>query len=256
MGTIDKLRSLFYSFYLFFFSKPEVPEQPEERWQDHIKVYWDNGHIAGTPNGSPYLEDGTRYLEWEFTYWLANRLIAECEKIGVESVMTMPDAPEKTYAVETKEDFEHRVGVANKDSTEKFKLFVSLHTNAASTTLGEWVNTPKAQGVECFAYGNSTKSLYFASIFQEELLKVLLTYDRTSGRGFKRGNFFVLRKTECNAVLLEIEFHTHREGVGRLKSPTFKEKITDGIMQSVERIGLFVVSKNSTLQTQRTFLSD
>ncbi|UWG96767.1 N-acetylmuramoyl-L-alanine amidase [Dehalobacter sp. DCM] len=76
-------------------------------------------------------------------------------------------------------------------------FFVSIHCNAAAD--------PSAHGVETYAYCKGGKGEKLAQSIQSELVKATGLTDR----GVKYANFFVLRKTDAPAVLVEMAFVTN-----------------------------------------------
>lgn len=73
-------------------------------------------------------------------------------------------------------------------------LFVSIHCNSAGN--------PAANGTETFRYNGSVKGAKLAGAIQKQLVDSIGTTDR----GVKDANFYVLRNTDCVAVLVELAF--------------------------------------------------
>lgn len=88
-------------------------------------------------------------------------------------------------------DLADRVTKANK---QKLDLFISLHLNCYSSV--------SAKGVETYSYAKSGKGNDVAKRIQKELVSTIGWKDR----GKKEANFYVLRKTNASAVLVELGF--------------------------------------------------
>ena len=73
-------------------------------------------------------------------------------------------------------------------------LFVSIHCNAAANEA--------AQGTETYCYTDDGDSDKLATCIQQQIVSHLGTVDR----GVKVANFYVLRLTDCPAVLVETAF--------------------------------------------------
>lgn len=76
-------------------------------------------------------------------------------------------------------------------------LFVSIHCNG--------FKDPAAKGTEVFCYQLLGNSEQLAKCIQSQIIDNLQTVDR----GIKTGNLYVLRHTECTAVLVETAFITN-----------------------------------------------
>lgn len=77
-------------------------------------------------------------------------------------------------------------------------LFVSLHCNAANK---------RARGTETFACRGSAKGKKLAACIQEQLITSIDTVDR----GVKEAGFYVLKRTDCPAALVEVAFIDNEE---------------------------------------------
>lgn len=73
-------------------------------------------------------------------------------------------------------------------------LFVSIHCNSAENM--------NARGTETFCYSRGGNGEQLAECIQAQIVDSLGTVDR----GVKTANFYVLRNTECPAVLVETAF--------------------------------------------------
>lgn len=90
----------------------------------------------------------------------------------------------------------HRARMSNHIKAD---VFISVHCNAHSN--------PHARGLETFHHRTSSKGKILASKVQKSILaKGLYSKDR----GIKQANFYVLRKTNAVAILLELGFLTNQ----------------------------------------------
>jgi len=113
----------------------------------------------------------------------------------------------------------YRVAIANSfDKNET--IFISIHCNAGGGT-----------GFELYTTKGVTKSDRLAeklAIQAEHLykeVKLKLRYDFSDGDRDKEEDFYVLRKTNCPAVLLEILFFDNAVDFALLKDSKFQAKI-------------------------------
>lgn len=120
-------------------------------------------------------------------------------------------------------DLEPRVLTANRANAD---VFVSIHANSIS------LSRPDVNGVETYFY-SSAAAEELASDLQESLL------DATgfNNRGVKEARFYVLRRTNMPAALVEVGFVTGANDAPRLADPAFRnllaQAITRGILQYV-----------------------
>lgn len=101
----------------------------------------------------------------------------------------------------------------NKDET----LYISIHCNAGGgtgfeifTTRGHTKSDPLAEAIADAVEG----------VYEKHELK--LRYDFSDGDKDKEADFYVLRKTNCPAVLLECGFFDNRKDFELLKDPEFQ----------------------------------
>ena len=110
-------------------------------------------------------------------------------------------------------------------------LFVSIHANASR---GKKRNI---NGLETFYYAGWRGRL-LAEKIQKQILKVS---PGSPDRGIRRGRYFVIKKTNMPAVLVEIGFVTGRLDASRLVKEMHRDRlayaIAKGILQYLERLG-------------------
>ena len=144
-----------------------------------MKIVINAGHCRGKDPGAL----GKYSQEADVTYHLSGLvekylLAANCEVMVVQ---------------------EHNLGDVTRASNEwGADLFVSIHCNAYNK---------KARGMETFHYRGSKAGKRLAECIQAQLVKRIDTFDR----GVKEAGFYVLRNTDCPAVLVETAFIDNEE---------------------------------------------
>ena len=125
-------------------------------------------------------------------------------------------------------DLSPRVSFANKTQAD---IFVSIHANASR---GKKRNI---NGIETFFY-TGWKGRLLAEKIQKEVLKVS---PGSPDRGVRRGRYFVIKKTNMPAVLVEIGFVTGRLDSRRLEKRIHRRRgaiaIAKGILEYLKRVG-------------------
>ena len=125
-------------------------------------------------------------------------------------------------------DLQPRVAIANKTKAD---IFVSIHANASR---GKKRNI---NGLETFYYAGWRGRL-LAQKIQKQILKVS---PGSPDRGVRKGRYFVIKKTNMPAVLVEIGFVTGRLDASRLVKEMHRDRlayaIAKGILQYLERLG-------------------
>lgn len=184
--------------------------------KSNITILIDNGHGINTPGKrSP---DG-RLREYSWCREIATRLVEALKKEGYNA--------ERIVTEETDISLSERVKRVNNICSKKGTkncILISIHINAASS--GQWSNaTGWSDWVAPNASANSKK------------LGALL-YDEAAARGLKgnrsvpasknwTGNFTIIKKTNCPAVLTENLFQDNKENVEYLLSEKGKQTIVD-----------------------------
>lgn len=190
-------------------------KQEDSFMTDYI-VCLESGHgINVSGKRSP---DG-RLLEWEWTREIKYRLAELLENNRIALCFDVnPEDTEPGLTV--------RANRANAvwEKNNKKAIFVSIHVNAAGS--GTWTN---ARGWSVFVSPSASKA-------SKELAQTL--YSEAENLGLKGnrsvpkekywiGNFTVLNKTKCPAVLTENMFQDNKDDVEYLLSEKGKEEITN-----------------------------
>jgi N-acetylmuramoyl-L-alanine amidase len=185
-------------------------------------VILDAGHASVTAGKRS--ADGS-LLEWEFNNNMQYRLKKRLEQLGFTVYLANPN-PEKGAEV----SLAQRCKLANNYWEKLGKpncLFVSLHANAASAT--------SARGVEVFTSVNcSSKSTKAAEKVCKAIFNDVYVFDKGfKNRGVKKNNFYVVKHTNCPAILIEYAFYSNKEDLALLKNKrtTFCEATLKGICE-------------------------
>lgn len=177
------------------------------------KILLDNGHGSDTPGKrSP---DGTLH-EWEFTRRLAARLAGRLNNAGISSKLIVPETADIPLG--------DRVRRVAAESAAARCLLVSLHVNASGC--GAWGN---ARGFSAWvAPKASAAACSFAAAVAAEARRCGLEGNRRPGpRGYYEGNFAILRRTPCPAVLTENMFMDNASDLAWLLGPEAVEVLAD-----------------------------
>lgn len=169
------------------------------------KVVINGGHYVGADPGAL----GSKTTEAEVTFDLMGRVAAYLETAGCE-VLTVH-----------KSELADICTTANKWGSD---LFVSIHCNAANG---------KARGTETFAYYGSNAGDALAHHIQSQIVASIGTVDR----GVKEAGFYVLKHTNCPAVLVECAFidNVYDEALLIEREDDFARAIARGVTDYITR---------------------
>jgi len=181
----------------------------------------DNGH-GGVINGvyttkgkrSPQWEKGTLY-EGVFNRWVVNRIIENLSRDNIPFYHASPELSDVSL-------FE-RVSRANKIYQTNPKVYLlSIHANAGGGT-----------GIEGFTSKGITYSdnlcLKFLNNLSQQIPEMKM-------RGNKEADFYVLSKTACPALLLELGFMDNKQDYELLWSKNYIEKVALSISNTIKQL--------------------
>lgn len=176
----------------------------------NIKITIDSGH-GGSENGAiGCLGNKEKDINLEIAKNLRNKL----EKAGAKVLMTRED--------------DSNVGLNERVEKSKYfdaDIFLSIHNNALPDSAAD----RDATGTETYYFYPQSKE--FANILAKSVA------DKT---GFKNGgargkSLAVVRNTQSIAVLLEVGYMINPDDISKLINKDFQDKITDGIIDGLER---------------------
>lgn len=126
-----------------------------------------------------------------------------------------------------------RVKKANKLSKDRKCVYISIHSDAN----GDGVKWDQASGMSVYTSNGQTKSDIFASIVIDELYNKFTSTikwrtNNTDGDKDQEENFYVLKNTDCPAILCELGFHTNEAETKRMMTLDYKNKIVDAMVAS------------------------
>lgn len=101
------------------------------------------------------------------------------------------------------------------------ELFVSIHCNSAANT--------EAKGTETFCYKLGGEGENLANAIQSQIVTNLCTVNR----GVKEASFYVLKHTNCPAVLVETAFISNVEDEAMLMDETTVDNFCSAIARGV-----------------------
>lgn len=126
-----------------------------------------------------------------------------------------------------------RVSKANKLNRTRKTVYISIHSDAFGN--GDTWTSPS--GISVYTSKGQTRSDLFANVIIRELENELQNtvkwrFDTSDGDKDKEAHFYVLRKTNSPAVLLELGFHTNRVEADRMQTVAWKEMVARVIVDA------------------------
>ena len=170
----------------------------------------DMGHtLSGAGTGaSGYVKETVKNRE------VGNRLISMLKENGHTVINCTVDL--------SNNDLYDRVKKAN---AQKLDLFISLHLNAFQTTTN-------AMGVETYIYNQPYPTKAENKAIAQRIQTELVNKVGWKNRGVKEENFYVLRETVANAVLIELGFCDSKADMDKWNTETIAKAIYKGITQT------------------------
>lgn len=175
---------------------------------DKLLVAVDAGHGGkdqGTCSGD--------ILEKDINLAVALKLADELKKAGVQVFLTRTE--------DVKVDLEERARLANEVEAD---IFVSIHCNF-------YEDSAQISGLECYYTEESQEGQELA----ERISAVFDGTEQVENRGTKTANYRVLRKTDMQAVLIELGYMSNPEECRKLTREDYQEllaeKIAAGILE-------------------------
>ena len=154
-------------------------------------VILDAGHGIDTAGKcSPIWGDGKQLFEYEFNRDVVARIATKLDNDDIGYVILVPEENDISLS--------ERCRRANQiyQANGKNAYLISVHANAGGGT-----------GWECFTSVGETRSDAIAGILCEEATQAFvgkrMRFDHTDGNPDKECQFYMLRKTQCPAVLTE-----------------------------------------------------
>lgn len=173
----------------------------------------DNGHGINTPGKcSP---DKSLY-EWKYTREIAAEVVKELNESGYRAIQLVTESNDISLEQRCKR-------VNDYCKTNKDVLLISIHVNAAGSDK-KWHS---ASGWSGWVYTKSSvKSRMLAQLLYAQAEKYRLQGNRSVPKNkYWTANFYILRNTNCPAVLTENLFQDNKEDVQYLLSEEGRRNI-------------------------------
>ena len=156
-----------------------------------------NGHYATAPRKMCKFNDGLTIYEGVINRHVTDKLCNFLDSMAIEYVVISAEHDDLSLQL--------RVQKADNEYTKDDRcIFVGIHSNAGG-----------GSGFEIFTSVGQTKSDKIAQIFCDVYKKLFPDYpfrnEKKDGDDDKEAEFYVLRKTDCPAVLVENLFFDNRK---------------------------------------------
>ncbi len=200
------------------------------------KYKWllDAGHGGVTPEGfyttSPgkmhVFDDGLTFYEGVNNRAIVDRLLPMLKKFEIDY--------ELVYDQITDTPLSKRVSTANKIQAESDTrcIYVSVHSDAMPEG-----HHGKGSGFSIYTSKGETKSdivgEIFSTMYRHHLNQFKFRQDPSDGDADMEEDFYVLRKTNCPAILIENLFFDNRKEAEFLLSDQGRQKIADVLLLSI-----------------------
>ena len=188
-----------------------LPASRVEKW---FHVVIDPGHGGKHTGGQ-----GGGMVEKEINLDVSLRLGKILQKMG--GVVTYTRTRDRHFNSEVYDDLQHRVNVVNR---KKPDVFVSIHVN--------YVPTPNAKGFEIWIRKDDRECRRLGEMIRKEFASSF----RTSDRGLKDHKaMYILRKTRCPAVLVELGFISNPMEQAWLRDSGYRQRYAEAVARGVKK---------------------
>ena len=180
-----------------------------------IKIFIDQGH---NPQGFNTGAEANGLREQDITYNVGVQLAQLLQQDERFDVLTSRTCISQIVGYSNRTSLEERVWRANWWGAD---YFLSIHCNSSTN--------PNASGSEIFVYRSHTRAYYMA----QEILAQITQQLQLRNRGVKIDpDFYVLRRTDMPAMLIELAFITNASDAQKLANDqtAFAEAIYDGLV--------------------------
>ena len=181
-----------------------------------IKIFIDQGH---NPRGFNSGAEGNNLREQDITYNVGIRLAEILRQDDRFEVLTSRTCISQIVGYSNSTSLEERVWKANWWGAD---YFLSIHCNSSTN--------PNANGSEIYVYRSQTRAYFMA----QDILEQITSQAGTRSRGVKiNPSFYVLRRTNMPAMLIELAFITNEADADKLANDQaiFAQAIYDGLVE-------------------------
>ena len=131
------------------------------------------------------------YLEQDFNFQIGKKVTNLLKFSNVDVIETRPNKTDN-LGTNTNSSLSKRVEIAN---NSKSQLFISFHCNKG-----------QGNGSEVFIYKRGGEAEKIAEIIQNKVYNKFYKQTEKANRGVKEENYYILRKTNMSAILIELGF--------------------------------------------------
>lgn len=177
-------------------------------------VILDNGHGKETPGKrSPVWHDGSQLFEYEFNRDVVKRIAVLLAENRVKSKILVPEEFDVSLL--------ERCRRANQiHANNKTSVLISIHANAG-----------KGTGWECYTTKGTTEADRLATVLCESAKEFFpdqkMRFDYSDGDPDKEEQFYILKNTNCPAVLTENFFMDTEKDCRFIMSNEGRQKIAE-----------------------------
>ena len=189
-----------------------------------MKIIIDAGHGGVSPFNNEYVTAGKRMVKDGITFYegVNNRIVSSL------IVSALQEKGHTVFYNDTWDDtpLTGRVHDANKLNPD---FLISIHSDA----FGNGKDWHPANGIGTYIYTKASKR---SEMLADSLNNSLICNFEglAKNRGIKKVNFYILKNTNCPAVLLELGFHTNKDEVQKMQTIEWREKIVKSIVEAIE----------------------
>lgn len=208
-------------------------------------VLLDNGHGVNTPGKcSPKKEDGTRFREYKFARLVTTLINTKLKQKGYNVFMVTPEQEDISLGERVR-----RINKVVKQYGAGNCLMISVHANAAGSQ-DKWLNargwsawTTKKQNnsdklADClydaaeniFLNDSIMKASYLGEVKQKMIRTDLTDKDRDL-----EADFYIIKNSNCPAVLTENFFQDNKKDVQLLETQHVLNLIADVHVNGIEK---------------------
>ena len=187
-------------------------------------IILDNGHGSDTTGKrSPVWKDGSQLFEYEFNRDIVRRIAAMLDTVCIPHCVLVPEL--------TDISLEERCRRANElyNALGKNACLISIHANAGGGT-----------GWECYTSVGKTKSDDYATVlcnqFEKDFPEWRMRFDKSDGDPDKESQFYILKNTNCPALLSENFFMDTEKDCQFIMSEEGRSRIAQSHFEAIKII--------------------
>lgn len=196
-------------------------------------IILDNGHGGAIGNRyqteykrSQMHQNGIRFHEGVWNRYVVDKFIKNyASQYDGQIIKLVPEQHDIGLAERVT-----RANLLHKKYPDAF--LISVHANAAVNHRTKKID-PRPDGYETYTCRTPPeKTLRLAEGFHYEIVQSGLFYNR----GLKRADFYILKRTTMQAILLELGFYTNFAECIRMSNPKFVDNITKAIFNGILKV--------------------